>query len=68
VIDWARLEEKSAKKVDIWQESSLSIGGRTILINASLTNFCIYYMSMYLIPEIVLQRIDKVRRRFFLAG
>jgi hypothetical protein len=35
VIDWARLEDKSAKKLDIWQCSSLSIYGKTILINAS---------------------------------
>jgi hypothetical protein len=44
VVDWAKLEEKSAKKLDIWQGGSLSIGGRVILINASLTNSSIYHV------------------------
>jgi hypothetical protein len=47
VADWVRMEEKLAKKLDVWQGGggSLSIGGRTILINTSLSNSMIYQMS-----------------------
>jgi hypothetical protein len=47
VVDWAKMEEKSAKKLDIWQGNSLSIAGRTTLINSSLINSTIYRMPMF---------------------
>jgi hypothetical protein len=51
VVDWAKMEEKPAKNLDIWQGNSLSIAGRTTLIKASLVNSTIYHMSMYLLPK-----------------
>jgi hypothetical protein len=36
VVDWLKLEEKHAKKLEVWQGNFLSIGGRSILINTSL--------------------------------
>jgi hypothetical protein len=65
VRDLYKLEEKLAKKLDIWQGGSLSYGGKTVLINSSLSNTPIYYMSMFLMPKPVTKRIDKMRRRFF---
>jgi hypothetical protein len=63
VVDWARMEGKSAKKLDVWQVNSLSITGRTTLTNSSLVNSTIYHMSMHLLPESVIQRMDKGRRK-----
>jgi hypothetical protein len=57
VVDWLKLEEKMAKKLDVWQGGSLSIGGRIILINASLSSFVIYHMSMFLIPKTNIERM-----------
>jgi hypothetical protein len=54
--------EKGAKKIDIWQGNSLSIAGRTTLINSSLINSTIYHMFMYLLPKTVIKRMDKGRR------
>jgi hypothetical protein len=51
VIDWIKLEEKTAKKPDVWQGGSLSMGGRNELINSSLSNSSIYHMPMFLIPK-----------------
>jgi hypothetical protein len=65
VADWLKLEEKLDKKLDIWQGNSLSIGGRTVLINSSISNIAIYHISMFLLPKTTLKRMDKVRRRFF---
>jgi hypothetical protein len=45
------MEEKSEKKLDIWQGNSLSIADRIMLINASLTNSSIYHMLMFLLPK-----------------
>jgi hypothetical protein len=68
VVDWIKLEEKMTKKLDIWRGGSLSIGGRTVLINSSLSSAMIYHMSMFLIPKTNGERTYKVRRKFFLAG
>jgi hypothetical protein len=65
VRDWFKLEEKLAKKLDIWQGGTLSYGGRAVLINSSLSNTLIYHMFIFLMPKIVIKRIDKLRRRFF---
>jgi hypothetical protein len=68
VIDWAKLEEKSARKLDVWQGSSLSMAGRTVLINFSLTNSSIYHMSMFLLLKTVIKRMDRGRKKFFWQG
>jgi hypothetical protein len=65
VEDWAKMEVKSYKKLDIWQGNPLSIAGRTTLINSSLINSTIYHISMFLLPKIVIKRMDKGRRKFF---
>jgi hypothetical protein len=68
VIDWVKLEEKSVKKSDVWQDGSLSMGGRKELINSSLSNSSIYHMPMFLIPKTNIKRLDKQRRTYFLQG
>lgn len=50
------------------QGVSMTLGGRNILINSSLTSIPIYYMSMYLIPKTNIARMDKIRKRFFWQG
>jgi hypothetical protein len=44
VADWLKLEEKHAKKLEVWQGNSLSMGGRTMLINSNLSNTETYHM------------------------
>lgn len=68
VADWAKLEEKLLKRLDGWQGGSLSLGGRKILINSSLSSISIYRMSMYMLPKTVLAKMDKTRRSFFWQG
>jgi hypothetical protein len=64
VADWSKLEEKSAKKLDVWQGGSMSMGGRSIMINTSLSNSSIYHMSMFLLPKTTVKNRDKMRRFF----
>jgi len=67
IKDWVPLEEKNEKMLALWKGKTLSIAGRTTLIKASLTNTFIYHMSMYLLPKTTTERLDKQRRKFFLA-
>jgi hypothetical protein len=68
VVDWLKLEENNAKKLEVWQGNSLCMGGRTVLINSSLSNTATYHMSMFLMSLTTIRRMDKVRRKFFWQG
>lgn len=68
VVDWAPLEGKNRKKLDVWKGGSMSIAGRTTLINSSLSSTFIYHMSMYLLPKTIVDKLDKQRRTFFWQG
>uniref|UniRef100_A0A0A9G5B0 Reverse transcriptase zinc-binding domain-containing protein n=1 Tax=Arundo donax TaxID=35708 RepID=A0A0A9G5B0_ARUDO len=62
------LEKNLLKRLDVWQGGSSSIGGWTVLINASLSNIPTYRMSMFLLPKTTMESMDKTRRRFFWTG
>jgi len=64
VKDWTILENKNAKKLSSWKGNSLSIAGRIVSINSSLSRTFIYHMSMYLLPKTTSQTLDKQRRKF----
>lgn len=64
IVDRVKLEEKIAKKLEVWKGSSISIAGRITLINSCLTNFPIYHMSMYLLPKTNLNNMESKRRTF----
>jgi hypothetical protein len=49
VKDWNPLVEKNEKKLAVWRGGTMSIAGKTTLINSSLTNTSIYQLSMYLL-------------------
>lgn len=68
VIDWVPVENKLEKRLDSWQGGSLTLGGRKMLIDTSLTSIPIYHMSMYLLPKTNIERMDKIRKRFFWNG
>jgi mannosylglycoprotein endo-beta-mannosidase len=68
VSDWVSLVEKLMKRLEGWQGSALSIGGRITLINACLSSIPTYCMSMYLLPKMIIKKIDSVRKRFFGQG
>ena len=61
-------EKKNEKKLAVWKGKSLSIAGRTTLINSSLSNSSIYHRSMYLLPKTTTDKLDKQRRTFFWQG
>jgi mannosylglycoprotein endo-beta-mannosidase len=68
VSDWVSLVEKMMKRLEGWQGSVLSTGGRITLINACLSSLPTYCMSMYLLPKTIIKNMDSVRKRFFWQG
>ena len=68
VADWMPICEKLLKRLNGWKGSSLSLGGRLVLINSCLSNLPIYAMSMYWLPVSTLTKMDSVRKRFFWQG
>jgi hypothetical protein len=60
--------ERNAKKLAAWKGSSMSIAGRTTLVNSSLSSTFIYHMSMYLLPKTTVKDLDRQRRSFFWQG
>jgi hypothetical protein len=68
IKDWVFMGEKMTKKLDGWKGSSLSYGGKLVLINACLSSISTYAMSMYLLPKTVIKRMDRIRKKFFWQG
>jgi hypothetical protein len=55
--------EKVENKLGSWQGRFLSLGGRLVLINSSITNVPLYMISMYKAPKTVIRNIDIYRER-----
>lgn len=68
IADWLPLVEKSAKRLYVRQGSSMSIAGRSTLINSSLNNAPINHMSIYLLPKSIIYKLDGIIRKFFWQG
>jgi hypothetical protein len=60
--------EKMEKRLQTWKCGHLSFGGKSILINSSLTSIPMYTMGFYWIHEGTHQRFDSTRGKFFWEG
>jgi hypothetical protein len=67
-VDYLPLIECIGKRLPGWKAAKLSTGGRLLLINAVLAAIPVYFMSMFMLPKWVIQKIDKIRRRFLWHG
>lgn len=48
-----------------WDHNHISPAGRTTLINSSIMSILLYYLSIYPIPDSILDQISKIARHFF---
>jgi hypothetical protein len=64
---WLPTVEK-VEKMGSWQGKFLSLGGRLVLINSSLTNVPLYMLSMYKAPKNILKSMDVFRKRLLWQG
>jgi hypothetical protein len=65
VSDLDPLDVKFIKKLDAWVGGSNSSGGRLTLVNSSLSNLPSYFMSLFYLNNIFLEKMDNHRLHFF---
>jgi hypothetical protein len=53
---WTPIVEKIESKLGSWQGRLLSLGGRLVLVNSSLTNVPLYMLLLYKSPKCVLKK------------
>lgn len=61
---WDPIILKMEKRLASWKSRLLSIGGRITLLKASLSNLPLYFMSLFHIPQGVVNKITKIQRDF----
>ncbi|XVE89968.1 hypothetical protein DITRI_Ditri20bG0039100 [Diplodiscus trichospermus] len=64
VVAWNPVVQKFERKLSGWKSSCLSTEGRITLIRSVLASLPLYYMSLFKIPVIVKQNLEKIQRRF----
>ncbi|PWA46878.1 RNA-directed DNA polymerase, eukaryota, Reverse transcriptase zinc-binding domain protein [Artemisia annua] len=57
--------DKFTKRLSLWKENSLSIGGRFTLTKSVLGSLPLYYLSLYRARNKVMDALERVRIRFF---
>ncbi|WMV37643.1 hypothetical protein MTR67_031028 [Solanum verrucosum] len=65
---WNPILEKCEKKLAKWRSQYLSLGGRLTLINFVLDALPTYMLSIFHIPQSIVQMLDKTRRNFLWQG
>ena len=61
---WNGVEERFRKRLAMWKRQYLSKGGRSTLIQSTLSNLPIYFMSLLRLPSSVRRRLEQIQRDF----
>ena len=64
---WDGVEERFRKRLAKWKRQFISKGGRMTLIRSTLSSMPIYLMSLLQIPRVVILRLEKIQRDFFMG-
>lgn len=65
VASWREVEAKMEKRLSVWKQKSLSIGGRLTLIKSVLNSLPLYYFSLFRAIATTLKNLEKLRLNFF---
>jgi hypothetical protein len=65
---WSSIIEKMENRLADWKRLYLSKGGRLMLIKITLSNLPTYYLSLFLHPVGVANRLEKLQRDFLWGG
>ena len=61
---WNPILEKIEKKLSGWKRLYLSKGGRLTLLKSTLSSLPTYYLSLFTIPVVVADRLERIQRNF----
>ena len=61
---WDPIEKKFRRRLVISKRQYISKGGRITLIQNTLSNLPIYFMSLFRIPGMVCKRLEKIKMDF----
>lgn len=64
ISTWDPILERMRKKFASWKGNLLSLGGRAILIKASLSSIPLYYKSLFPMPVGEIEKITRIQRQF----
>ncbi|GJX39412.1 RNA-directed DNA polymerase, eukaryota, reverse transcriptase zinc-binding domain protein [Tanacetum coccineum] len=65
---WHDIVHKFSVKLSSWKAHLLSVGGRLSFIKSVLGNLPTNYMSIYLMPVSIRNKLESMRRNFFIGG
>ncbi|RVW65401.1 Isoamylase 3, chloroplastic [Vitis vinifera] len=65
---WDPVIERISSRLDGWQKTYLSFGGRITLIQSCLTHMPCYFLSLFKIPASVAAKIERLQRDFLWLG
>ena len=61
---WNGVKERFCRRFAMWKRQYISKGGRTTLIQSTLSNLPIYFMSLLRMPSSIKQRLEHIQRGF----
>ena len=61
------MEERFQKYLTIWKIQCLSKGERLTLIKSILSSSLIYFLSLFVIPQKMNLKLEKIQKDFFLG-
>ena len=65
---WDPLLNKVQARVQSYDSSTLSIAGRTVLLKAVIDSIPAYWFSLFKLPSAIINKIEKIRRKFLWGG
>ena len=65
---WDPVIERISQRLDGWQKTYLSFGGRITLIHSCLSHIPSYFLCLFKIPASVVAKIERLQRDFLWSG
>lgn len=62
---WKGVEDNITRKLSLWKQKSLSIGGRWTLIKSVLNSLPLYFFSLFRAMETTLHSLERLWTKFF---
>lgn len=67
-VTWAPVVEKVRKRLSSWNNKSLSLGGRIVLLKSVLTSLSMYFLSFFLAPKGIILTLESMFKQFLCGG